>query len=171
MLGFFPCQTNILSTFVWSQSKRMKRKAVRSSARGGDKKSKTELSEHVKDLALLRKPAPDQCLAVVSPILAKQCELVQPSKSPCLHEWEESVWLRTQRGRGCPCCSKRSGSKPYCTEQSLAAERFSHITKFWHPEKNGDMKPRDVRPYTKSTAWYQQSSPRPGCLQVLCAQK
>ena len=60
------------------------------------------------------------------------------SKNPN-HEWESTVWERTQRGRGCPFCA----GKKVCIDDSLA-RIYPQISQEWHPDN--ELKPTEVLP-------------------------
>ena len=65
------------------------------------------------------------------------------------HEWEAPVTDR-RRGRGCPYCSGRLAivgeTDLETTNPEVAAE--------WHPIKNGNLTPRDVKSSTNKKAWW-----------------
>lgn len=65
------------------------------------------------------------------------------------HEWETEVQKRAVRGYGCPYCSGRRAYKDNCLETlnpKLSAE--------WHPTKNLDLTPQNVRPNSGKKVWW-----------------
>jgi DNA-directed RNA polymerase subunit RPC12/RpoP len=64
------------------------------------------------------------------------------------HEWEASVGSRN-RGIGCPYCSGRRATK----DTSLAAVNPT-LAKEWHPSKNGNLTPKDVKKYSGNDVWW-----------------
>ncbi len=68
------------------------------------------------------------------------------------HEYQATINARTNpTGTGCPYCAKNS--QRICYHRSLEF-RYPEIAKMWHPEKNGDLKPCDVTPYTNKRVWW-----------------
>jgi hypothetical protein len=67
------------------------------------------------------------------------------------HEWQSTVNNR-YNGNGCPYCSGRKATKA----TSLLAENPA-VCKEWHPIKNGDLTPDQVRPNSHRKAWWQCS--------------
>lgn len=65
------------------------------------------------------------------------------------HEWQAGIAYRTKQRSGCPYCSGRSVG----SDNSLAA-LYPSLAKEWHPEKNGALSPKDVRPGTDRTVWW-----------------
>lgn len=65
------------------------------------------------------------------------------------HEWESRVAERTRPGRGCPFCSGRRAS----SQTSLAA-LHPKLASQWHPHRNGDLTPADVRPGSGMKVWW-----------------
>lgn len=64
------------------------------------------------------------------------------------HEWDTSPKERSA-GRGCPYCSgKRVGH-----DNSLAAVN-PKLAEDWHQKFNGDLKPRDVPPFSRKVVWW-----------------
>jgi hypothetical protein len=57
------------------------------------------------------------------------------------HAWEATVVARAARGGGCPLCSS-------------FAERYPELAAEWHPEKNGELRAVDVRPFSKRRVWW-----------------
>ncbi len=74
----------------------------------------------------------------------------------CGHEWETNVYSRGKLGRGCKKCGyaargvKRATPKP---GQSFA-DRYPAAAAEWHPTRNGDLKPTDVRPASGKRVWW-----------------
>jgi len=64
------------------------------------------------------------------------------------HIWQASVSSRV-RGTGCPCCSGKkfvfSKSLAFCNE---------HLSKQWHPFKNGNLTPQNTRATSKEKIWW-----------------
>lgn len=65
------------------------------------------------------------------------------------HEWQASVGDRS-RGYGCPYCS---GKLPIVGVNDLATAA-PKLAVEWHPEKNGTLTPRDVKPYSNRKVWW-----------------
>lgn len=68
------------------------------------------------------------------------------------HTWQAAVKTRV-KGVGCPYCA----GKAVCEDNSLAVLAPA-IAAEWHPTKNGDLTPKDVRPNTHKTVWWSCSS-------------
>jgi hypothetical protein len=67
------------------------------------------------------------------------------------HEWRCTVNSRSGRGgNGCPFCSGCRASRA----NNLAAVH-PKAARYWHPKKNGVLKPTDVTPSTKRLVWWQ----------------
>ena len=66
------------------------------------------------------------------------------------HEWEVAIGSRFQNKYGCPYCSGRKVLIGYndlaTTNPSLADE--------WHPTKNGDFTPRDIKANSNNKVWW-----------------
>jgi hypothetical protein len=73
--------------------------------------------------------------------------------SPGGYDWETPPSDRTRTGNGCPACSGRVAvpgvNDMVTTHPELAAE--------WHPTKNGDRKPQDVKAGTQTKIWWKCS--------------
>jgi hypothetical protein len=67
------------------------------------------------------------------------------------HEWQAVVRSRAQ-GSGCPYCCGRLASPA----TSIAA-LYPHIAAEWHPERNGDVKPEQIRPGAGRKVWWRCS--------------
>lgn len=65
------------------------------------------------------------------------------------HEWEARIKARAS-GTGCPVCS---GRKVVPGENDLAT-LMPELAKEWHPTKNGDLRPSDVRPGSVVKVWW-----------------
>jgi len=65
------------------------------------------------------------------------------------HEWKTSCNDRTRKSQGCPCCS----GKQLSTTNNLT-ELFPDVAAQWHPTKNGDLTPADVRVITARKFWW-----------------
>jgi len=64
------------------------------------------------------------------------------------HEWEAAIGNRT-RGTGCPYCSgRRAGA-----DNNLAVQN-PDLAKDWHPSKNRDVSPYDVKPGSDKKVWW-----------------
>ena len=65
------------------------------------------------------------------------------------HKWEASINQRTNSGSGCPICSGRKSIK----SNSLA---ITHplLAKEWHPTKNGDLTPFDLKSGSHTRVWW-----------------
>jgi hypothetical protein len=75
----------------------------------------------------------------------------------CDHAWQTQVYLRSVRGTGCPGCWQarrgvvRSTPKP---GQSFA-DVYPEVAKEWHPTRNENVKPSEVRPASQKKVWWQ----------------
>lgn len=65
------------------------------------------------------------------------------------HVWQAAVASRVA-GCGCPVCT---GRRVMPGENDLAS-RFPKVAAQWHPEKNGELTPRDVMPYANRKVWW-----------------
>lgn len=68
--------------------------------------------------------------------------------STCNYEWQASASTRL-KGHGCPVCSGLIATK----SNNLAAVA-PDLAKEWHPTKNGNLKPEDVKPYSDKKVWW-----------------
>ncbi len=66
------------------------------------------------------------------------------------HEWETAIVQRTANGSGCPYCS---GNLVITHENDLETLR-PEIAEEWHPTKNGDLKPSDVKVGSNKNVWW-----------------
>ncbi|MBQ8750554.1 MAG: zinc-ribbon domain-containing protein [Alphaproteobacteria bacterium] len=71
----------------------------------------------------------------------------------CGYEWQASPQKRCGRGHGCLNCSKQA---PLVGVNDLAT-LYPEIAKEWHPIKNGNIKPTDIRPKSNRIYWWKCS--------------
>lgn len=71
--------------------------------------------------------------------------------SKCGYEWKAKISNRSLLKRGCPCCS---GGAVVVGINDLKT-KFPHIAKEWHPTKNGELLPEQVRSSTNKKVWWQ----------------
>lgn len=69
------------------------------------------------------------------------------------HEWPATVANRSQ-GNKCPYCSGRMKRKVYPSGQDDLETVKPKMAAQWHPTKNGDLKPSDVKWSSKKKAWW-----------------
>lgn len=67
------------------------------------------------------------------------------------HEWFANVGARASRGEGCPVCA----GKVIIPGENDLATVFPELAKQWHPEKNEDLVPYAVTPYSNRKVWWQ----------------
>lgn len=67
------------------------------------------------------------------------------------HEWEAIIGHRS-KGAACPYCTGRYATKETCL-QTLNPE----LAKQWHPAKNGELTPKDVKTGSGRKAWWRCS--------------
>ncbi|MGK5111666.1 zinc-ribbon domain-containing protein [Geodermatophilus sp. CPCC 205506] len=116
-----------------------------------------------------KKPSVTHSLAARFPVIAAELDPAAPSTggltadqiiagshrrvgwrcSTCDHRWEAQVGPRTERGVGCPACA---GSVVTDTD-NLAAAR-PDVAVQWHPTRNGQLRPQDVRPGSSVRVWW-----------------
>lgn len=65
------------------------------------------------------------------------------------HVWFACVSNRTHNGTGCPYCSGTAVSELNCL-----TVHFPELAKFWHPTKNGKLKPSDVSFKSQKIFWW-----------------
>lgn len=65
------------------------------------------------------------------------------------HEWQASVYTR-RSGRGCPYCKGKLAWKGENDFETL----YPHLAAQWHPEKNGQLRPADVKPGSQRMVWW-----------------
>lgn len=68
----------------------------------------------------------------------------------CGYEWKTAISKRTSQGHGCLNCSKQA---PLVGVNDLAT-LYPDIAKEWHPIKNGNIKPSEVRPKSNKKYWW-----------------
>lgn len=69
-------------------------------------------------------------------------------KGSCSHEWEAKISNRN-KGTGCPYCfGGKSG------HGNTLGDKYHKISSQWHPTKNGDLTPFNVRPYSNLKVWW-----------------
>jgi hypothetical protein len=68
------------------------------------------------------------------------------------HTWKTTINIRTQQGTGCPACPR-----PFIkvTDERNLAEIHPDVAKEWHPARNGDLRPADLRPKSNLKIWWQ----------------
>ncbi|GAE37610.1 zinc-ribbon domain-containing protein [Halalkalibacter akibai] len=71
--------------------------------------------------------------------------------SKCQYEWETTLYKRAKRGQGCPACNSKNTviigyNDLQTTNPQLANE--------WHPDKNNDIKPTDVKKGSNKRVWW-----------------
>lgn len=66
------------------------------------------------------------------------------------HEWESVLANRSRLGRGCPVCA---GKKVLSGENDLLT-LYPDLAVEWNYEKNGELRPENVRPGTHQKAWW-----------------
>jgi len=70
-------------------------------------------------------------------------------KCPVGHVYDMRILDRTLKDSNCPFCN----GKRVCKENSLAT-LFPKVAKEWHPEKNGELRPKDVIAQTHEKVWW-----------------
>lgn len=75
--------------------------------------------------------------------------------SDCSHEWVTAVHLRTS-GHGCPRCGYRTVARKLARPQpgESFADRFPDAAREWHPTRNGELTPNQLRPASNFRAWW-----------------
>ena len=71
------------------------------------------------------------------------------------HTWKVSINNRTQHDTGCPSCPRNNDVR--VTEECNLAVLNPGLGSEWHPEKNEDIHPEDVRPKSNRKFWWQCS--------------
>lgn len=69
------------------------------------------------------------------------------------HEWLATVNNRSTLGRGCPYCSGRNATSENC----LSAMN-PQLANQWHPTKNENLSPKDVKPNSGKRVWWKCDS-------------
>ena len=112
--------------------------------------------------------AKENSLAIKNPELAKEWHptkngnllpshfLVSSSKTvwwlgKCGHEWQAKICNRNV-GKGCPYCNQYSVG----SDNNLAT-LYPELAKEWHPTKNGDLLPTQVKPHSNKMVWWLDS--------------
>lgn len=123
-------------------------------------------------VANLPAPPPGQSLADKHPDIAKQWaydlnaplspEHFRPQASKKVwwrcengHAWRTTPNIRVFQGTGCPTCP-RPDYRAVTDGRSLAILN-PDLAKEWHPEKNGNLRPEDVRPKSNKKIWWRCS--------------
>ena len=65
------------------------------------------------------------------------------------HEWDASIYSRSNGGKKYPICFVRKFYKHGCL-----AEENPDLAKEWHPTKNGSLTPMDVGPSSHKKVWW-----------------
>ncbi len=94
----------------------------------------------------------------ISPMMLKSNSLqrIWWRCAECAHEWEARIDTRALRGHGCKRCAAaqlsvtRRRPKP---GQSLADVKPQLMT-LWHPIRNADISPRDLKPNSHTRVWW-----------------
>ncbi len=71
-------------------------------------------------------------------------------RGKCNHEWLLTPNSRTQRNSGCPYCSGRKVLSGYNDLET----KYPEISKEWNYEKNGDLKPSEIAPFSNRRVWW-----------------
>lgn len=77
------------------------------------------------------------------------------SEAGITHRWRSSVDHRTIGSRGCPTCRGTAGID---SENTLAA-RFPEVAKLWDEERNGELTPTSIRPFSETEAYWRHTTP------------
>lgn len=67
------------------------------------------------------------------------------------HVWEASIRNRALLGNGCRFCAPRS---KFIEPGRSFADKFPHLAAEWHPTKNGELKPSEVKPGSSVRVWW-----------------
>ncbi|PEF81414.1 zinc-ribbon domain-containing protein [Bacillus toyonensis] len=65
------------------------------------------------------------------------------------HKFQAYISNRTKREDKCPYCS---GKKP--TKENCLTSKRPHVASYWHPERNNDLTPYDILPYSNKKYWW-----------------
>jgi len=68
------------------------------------------------------------------------------------HTWKTTLNIRVHQRTGCPVCPRRRVVK--VTNGRNLAARNPVLAKEWHFQKNGDVRPEDVRPNSNQKVWW-----------------
>ncbi len=66
------------------------------------------------------------------------------------HEWQTAINHRSAKNIGCPYCSGR-----YATNESNLQIDYPELAKEWHPSKNGELRPENVKAKSNLAVWWQ----------------
>lgn len=69
----------------------------------------------------------------------------------CKHEWKASIHNRAKekKGTGCPACASK-----VVTKTNNLAVMYPDLANQWHPEKNGDLTPKNILPGSNFKVWW-----------------
>ena len=121
-------------------------------------------------------PKPGQSLADLTPQLAAEWHpTLNPERTPsdvvptsgavvwwlcssCQHEWRASVYRRSV-GIGCHKCAvvRRGVSRATPKPGKSFADVYPDAAAEWHPTRNGDLGPTDVKPASNKAVWWRCS--------------
>jgi hypothetical protein len=65
------------------------------------------------------------------------------------HSWQARISDRVHKGAGCPYCAGR-----LATSQTSLKALHPTVARQWHPTKNGELKPQQVRPGSSKKVWW-----------------
>ena len=71
-------------------------------------------------------------------------------KGKCGHEWQTAIGNRCISGTGCPYCTTRTTLKGFNDLVTLRPD----LAKEWNYERNGELKPEDFRPFSRTKVWW-----------------
>lgn len=73
------------------------------------------------------------------------------------HSWSARISNRAILNRGCPICyeQKRKNNRVTPEAGKSLQDIYPKIASEWHPTKNGDLLPTQVKPYSNKTVWWQ----------------
>jgi len=70
-------------------------------------------------------------------------------RCPAGHQWKTRIAGRTTGGTGCPYCSTR-----LVTAATSLAATYPEVAAEWDPDRNGDLTPGAVHPFSSKHAWW-----------------
>jgi hypothetical protein len=75
----------------------------------------------------------------------------------CQHEWATPVHSRGRKGGGCPPCGvvRRGVLRATPKPGESFGDLYPEVAAEWHPMRNGDLKPTDVKPGSQKKVWWQ----------------
>jgi len=78
------------------------------------------------------------------------------STDGCHHEWQAVIGQRTRRGLGCPACGfARAGrNRAIPTPDKSLATLYPKLLDEWHPDRNGDLDPHELKPGSEQRVWW-----------------